>query len=108
MTSTDTEKDDKDGNREDDTSMDVQADQEALDSQNGLQAAAKFEPMSVSDNVEVEPEYMSGFKLLLATGIVALISFTMLLDTSIVVTVSCIQASRWLMLILAGNSPHHE
>lgn len=90
MSITETEKEGGEHNQEaDDTSMEVQIEPESrLDSKDGLQPieATKLEP--VTDNTNDEPEYISGFKLLLTTGIVALASFTLLLDTSIVVTVS--------------------
>jgi hypothetical protein len=109
MTLTDTEKECGERKQEgDDTSMEAQIEPEPrLDSKDGLQLieASKLEP--VADNTNAEPEYITGFKLLLATGIVALASFTMLLDTSIVVTVSHIADCVWILLILQGNSPHH-
>lgn len=90
MTITDTEKEGNDSNRQSgDTSVDVQADIEStLETKNGLQPATKLEGVPVPENNEVQPEYISGFRLFLVTGIVALVSFTMLLDTSIIVTVS--------------------
>ena len=92
MTITDTEKEGQDRNRQSgDSSVDVQAEAEStLDTKIGLQPAPKLEPISVPEGNEVPPEYISGFRLFLVTGIVALVSFTMLLDTSIIVTVSCI------------------
>lgn len=71
---------------EDEVSVAVEQEPEPpIEKKDSLQHVATSRPSPENDN---EPEYVSGLKLILATGIVALASFTMLLDTSIVVTVS--------------------
>lgn len=58
-----------------------------LESKDGLPSTAVSQ-LKPTPELKSEDEYISGFKLILTTGIVALTSFTMLLDSSIVVTVS--------------------
>ncbi|KAF8850711.1 MFS multidrug transporter [Acephala macrosclerotiorum] len=71
---------------EDQSTLEVTQESEPrLESKDGLQPAAASEPKPTLE-LQSEDEYISGFKLILATGIVALAAFTMLLDTSIVVT----------------------
>lgn len=50
---------------------------------------AKDEPARQQDETaEVEPEYLTGFKLFIVTACVTLVVFLLLLDTSIIATVS--------------------
>lgn len=80
---------------EDETSIDVQQEPEPrLGEKDGPPPTNASEPKPHPENQDVEIEYITGWKLILATGIVALASFTMLLDTSIVVTVSQIAEYR--------------
>lgn len=70
------------------TSSETREPEPPLKSNGDLQAAPMAESKSAPEHPDEEAEYISGWKLILTTGIVALASFTMLLDTSIVVTVS--------------------
>lgn len=111
MTLTETERDDAERIKDiDDVSTEAPVEPELrLRSKDGFQPVEKSEPKPIPNNLDADaqPEYISGWKLLLATGIVALASFTMLLDSSIVVTVSRIASVIEAMLIFEGNSPHH-
>jgi hypothetical protein len=71
---------------EDQSTIEVPAEPQ-MELKDGLQPTAASEPKQ-NPELQDPDEYISGFKLILATGVVALASFTMLLDTSIVVTVS--------------------
>lgn len=73
-----------------------------------LVEAAEPVPESTNDTPDAEISYITGWKLFLATGIVALASFTLLLDTSIIVTVGRSLVSIRTLLIFEGNSSHHQ
>lgn len=79
---------------EDEASIEgVEKTQPRLES-NGVPRTDSLEGTPPPENQNTEHEYVTGWKLLLATGIVSLATFTMLLDTSIVVTVSYSVASN--------------
>lgn len=74
---------------EDDTSIEIQQKAEPrFDQKDGTLSTDASQTKPLSENQDTEIEYVSGWRLFLATGIVALACFTMLLDTSIIVTVS--------------------
>ncbi|KUJ12632.1 MFS multidrug transporter [Mollisia scopiformis] len=89
ITTQELEKHSKEIDPEDQTSIEALQDAEPrLESKDGLQSTIAAEPKTSSapDNEDADPEYIKGLKLAIVIGVVALASFTMLLDTSIVVT----------------------